>query len=188
MADVGSKIIDRFVAIHRADCELLTTPVAEPPIADVGDTLSDEEAVKLRRPFDELRRLIGQVAGLLLLAEVSGRREIVEISSLALAKQKFAEVQTQFEDAKIWLRHSPTLHAFGQTISHITFCMTALANATERRGFFDIQEAQRRISIAYRFLQSTTDAAHGRNMVDFNQACCSCQGASPKQIKTITGR
>ena len=45
-------------------------------------------ATALRRPYDGLRRLIGQAAGLLLLAQASSRREIVDLPAVAAARAK----------------------------------------------------------------------------------------------------
>ena len=77
MPSSGRDMLDRAALVHRWDCPAVA---AEPalPEPDVAEADAAAAAV-LRRPYDALRRLIGQAAGLLVLAQASQRREIVDL-------------------------------------------------------------------------------------------------------------
>ena len=79
MPSSGREMLDRAALVHRWDCPAVAAEPAlpEPDVAEADAAA----AAALRRPYDALRRLIGQAAGLLVLAQASQRREIVDLPS-----------------------------------------------------------------------------------------------------------
>lgn len=173
MVDRQLRIIDRLVSVHRADCEQLAG--INRPVATPQDMLDDETAMLLRRPFDDLRRLIGQIGGLLLLAEVSGRREISDLAALTDAETRASEIAERLSSLPSAVQGSAVVCALVTAARNSSSCIDALRQAAQRRGDFDLDKAQRLIADTYRMLQRTADPAKGRSMVDFSHACCSCQ-------------
>ncbi len=176
MREPGLKLLDRFITLHRPDCEAIRPEAVALPAEDLPP-LCEEDDARLRRPFDELKRLIGQVAGLLLLAEVSARREIVEAPTLMTAIEKLHEVSAAIEAVKPKLRNPAAVAAFPAIAEHIAEAINALRSAADASAKLEIGPALARIKIAYNVLQRMAEPNRGRSMVDFSQACCSCNGA-----------
>ena len=187
MKEPGLKLLDRFITLHRPDCEAIRPEAMALPADDLTP-LCEEDDARLRRPFDELKRLIGQVAGLLLLAEVSTRREIVEAPSLMTAVEKLREVSAFIEDVKPKLRNPAAVAAFPAIAEHIGQAINALRSAVDASAAFEIGPALTRIKTAYNLLQRMAEPDRGRSMVDFSQACCSCNGAQASTTTINRGR
>ena len=84
MPSSGRDMLDRAALVHRWDCPAVAEPaLPEPDVAEIDAAA----AAALRRPYDGLRRLIGQAAGLLVLAQASQRREIVDLPAVAVARE-----------------------------------------------------------------------------------------------------
>ncbi len=187
MKEPGLKLLDRFITLHRPDCEAIRPEAMALPADDLPP-LCEEDDARLRRPFDELKRLIGQVAGLLLLAEVSTRREIVEAPTLLTAVEKLREVSAAIEEVKPKLRNPAAVAAFPGIAEYIGQAITALRSAADAPATLEIGPALMRIKTAYGLLQRMAEPGRGRSMVDFSQACCSCNGAQGPITKMNRGR
>ncbi|MBN9551726.1 MAG: hypothetical protein J0H31_23410 [Alphaproteobacteria bacterium] len=185
MADKSAKrFFERAVTIHRYDCELVTAP---PPDAEGGETRlaiendpSAKEAVvryvvASRPVYDGLRRLIGQVAGLLVLAEAGGRRDVLDLPDIPAARERWAEVEQRLR----------ALRAPSGVEGHLDRLATAHATLGEVLDDFGLARLQRdwrrhldragdRIKHAYAWLQAASEPRAGMTPVDFNHACCSC--------------
>ncbi len=187
MKEPGLKLLDRFITLHRPDCEAIRPEAAALPGEDLSP-LYEEDDARLRRPFDELKRLIGQVAGLLLLAEVSARREIVEAPTLMTAVERLREVSAAIEEVKPKLRNPAAVAAYPGIAEHIGQAINALRSSAETATTFEIGSALTRLKTAYNLLQRMAEPSRGRSMVDFSQACCSCNGAQPSVMTMNRGR
>jgi hypothetical protein len=80
----GRDMLDRAAVVHRWDCPAVAVDAAA--------------AAALRRPYDALRRLIGQAAGLLVLTQASRRREIIDLPAVAIAREQWREVTAMLAD------------------------------------------------------------------------------------------
>lgn len=187
MKEPGLKLLDRFITLHRPDCEAIR-PEAMAQSVEGLSPLCEEDDARLRRPFDELKRLVGQVAGLLLLAEVSARREIVEAPTLMTAVEKLREVSAAIGEVKPKLRNPAAVAAFPAIAEHIGQAIDALRSAADASVALEIGPALTRIKTAYNLLLRMAEPARGRSMVDFSQACCSCNGAEPYITTMNRGR
>lgn len=185
MADMSAKrFFERAVTIHRYDCELVTAP---PSDAEGGETrqaiendpAADEAVVRYvvaaRPVYDGLRRLIGQVAGLLVLAEAGGRRDVLDLPDIPAARERWAEVEQRLG----------ALQAPSGLEGHLDRLATAHATLGEVLDDFGLARLQRdwrqhldragdRIKHAYAWLQAASEPRAGMTPVDFNHACCSC--------------
>ena len=95
MPNSGRNMLDRAALIHRWDCPAVAEPaVPEPDVAEVDAAA----AATLRRPYNALRRLVGQAAGLLVLAQTSQRREIVDLPAVAVAREQWSEATATLGD------------------------------------------------------------------------------------------
>jgi len=185
MADLSAKrFFERAVTVHRYDCELVAAP---PSAIGSGDSLpaiekdaaADEAVVRYvvaTRPiYDGLRRLIGQVAGLLVLAEAGGRRDVLDLPDIPAARERWAEVEQRLG----------ALQAPSGLEGHLDRLATAHATLGEVLDDFGLARLQRdwrqhldragdRIKHAYAWLQAASEPRAGMTPVDFNHACCSC--------------
>ncbi|TPJ72706.1 hypothetical protein [Mesorhizobium sp. B2-7-1] len=185
MADMSAKhFFERAVTIHRYDCELIA---AAPSDAEGGETKQAIEndpaaqeavvryVVAARPIYDGLRRLIGQVAGLLVLAEAGGRRDVLDLPDIPAARERWAEVEQRLG----------ALQAPGGLEGHLARLETAHATLGEVLDDFGLARLQRdwqqhldragdRIKHAYAWLQAASEPRAGMTPVDFNHACCSC--------------
>ncbi len=91
MSSVSTRwsIIDSATAVHRVECQSLAQDADDGP-ADAALNGLDDQVVgyglEARRAYDELKRTIGQVAGLLILAQAGGRRDAFDLPALRRAE------------------------------------------------------------------------------------------------------
>lgn len=185
MAEMSGKLFfERAVTVHRYDCEVIASPPSdveggEARQAIENDPAADEVVVRYvvacRPIYDGLRRLIGQVAGLLVLAEAGGRRDVLDLPDIPAARERWAEVEQRLR----------ALQAPSGLEGHLDRLATAHATLGEVLDDFGLARLQRdwqrhldragdRIKHAYAWLQAASEPRAGMTPVDFNHACCSC--------------
>jgi hypothetical protein len=170
MPNSGRGMLDRAALVHRWDCPAVAEPeIPEPVIAEVDAAA----AATLRRPYDALRRLIGQAAGLLVLAQASQRREIVDLPAVAVAREQWREVSTTLGELSAPRGCERQVENLTRAARLVGACLDALdATATEEK--VDTSLALDRIATAYRLVQLCSIDKLGMTMVDFRQSCCNC--------------
>ncbi len=183
MQPTGSyALLDAVPTLHSADCDS-----RKPSSAVAGVTidrgLPDDMAsyvIGARRVYCDLRRLVGQIAGLLILAQASNRKEALDLPILAAARELWLSVPEQMER----LRSPSRLDAH---LSHLRSAHRLLGSCFDALGAFrcqdeklDLTDALADIARAYSHLQSASEPRAGMTMVDFSQACCHC-GQVPTQ-------
>jgi hypothetical protein len=166
----GRDMLDRAALVHRWDCPAVAEPaLPEPDVADVDAAA----AAALRRPYDGLRRLIGQAAGLLVLAQASQRREIVDLPAIAVAREQWREVTATLADLSAPRGCERRKENLIRAARLVGACLDALeASATKEK--VDVSLALERIAAAYRLVQNSSSDKLGMTMVDFRQSCCNC--------------
>jgi hypothetical protein len=164
-------MLDRASLVHRWDCPAVA---AEPALAEPALAEADAAAaMALRRPYDALRRLIGQAAGLLVLAQASQQREIVDLPAVAVAREQWREVTATLGDLRAprgCERQAHNLILAGRLVGA---CLDAL-EASARHQSVDVALALDRVAAAYRLVQNSSSERLGMTMVDFRQSCCNC--------------
>jgi hypothetical protein len=171
MPSSGRDVLDRAALVHRWDCPAVSadTALPEPDVAEVDAAA----AATLRRPYDALRRLIGQAAGLLVLAQASQRREIVDLPAVAVAREQWREVSSTLADLSAPRGCERQVENLIRAARLIGACLDALeASVTKEK--VDVSLALDRVAAAYRFVQLCSIDKLGMTMVDFRQSCCNC--------------
>jgi hypothetical protein len=164
-------MLDRAAAVHRWDCPAVAAKPAlpEPDVAQAAAAA----AAALRRPYDALRRLIGQAAGLLVLAQASQRREIVDLPAVAVAREQWREVTSTLADLSAPRGCERRKENLIRAARLVGACLDAL-EASAAQKTVDASLALERIAAAYRLVQNSSSDKLGLTMVDFRQSCCNC--------------
>jgi hypothetical protein len=171
MPSSGRDMLDRAALVHRWDCPALAAQPAlpEPDVADIDAAA----AAALRRPYDALRRLIGQAAGLLVLAQASRRREIIDLPAVAIAREQWREVSGTLGDLNAPRGCERQVEYLIRAARLIGACLDAL-EASAAHESIDVSSALDRVAAAYQVLQLCSIDKLGMTMVDFRQSCCNC--------------
>jgi hypothetical protein len=185
----GRALFERAVTIHREDCAAVTGPggfAASDADAPVEASAAPEALVAYRigaaAVFDTLRCLIGQISGLLILVEVSGRRDILDLPDLGLARDRLATAEAAIAGlsapgalAAHRARLTRAQRLVGESLLAFARCGAAAGGAAA------LSEASARIATAYQVLKAASDVEAGLTMVDFRQACCTC-ASTPTRV------
>ncbi len=170
MPSSGRDMLDRAALVHRWDCPAVAEPaLPEPDVAEIDA----DAAAALRRPYDALRRLIGQAAGLLVLAQASSRREIIDLPAVAVAREQWRDVSGTLADLSAPRGCERQVEHLIRAARLIGACLDAL-EASARYETVDVSLALERIAAAYRLVQNSSSEKLGMTMVDFRQSCCNC--------------
>jgi len=166
----GRDMLDRAALVHRWDCPAVAEPaLPEPEVAEIDAAA----AATLRRPYDALRRLIGQAAGLLVLAQASQRREILDLPAVAVAREQWREVSSTLADLSAPRGCERQVEKLIRAARLIGACLDALEASTTKEKV-DVSLALERVTAAYRLVQLCSIDKLGMTMVDFRQSCCNC--------------
>jgi len=181
----GRALLDRAVTIHRQDCAMMAEPgrFAASAAEDVAVPSAGRDApdavvayrVGAAAVYDTLRCLIGQLAGLLILVEVSGRREILDLPDLAVADGRLAEAEAALAALAApggLAAHKARLERARRQIAETLRAFERLGEAAG--GASAPAAASDGIKAAYATLRGASDIEAGLTMVDFRQACCTC--------------
>ncbi len=177
-------LFDRLVTVHRPDCALPGSAgsfVASPVIGEeelarqLGTGAAAAYALQARIVFEDLRRIVGQLAGFLILARLTRRHELLDLPELQLATERW-----QRSKAALAALSAPApLSGHKQRLDEAVGCCGEVLCqiedlASPHRSDRALDLAGDRIKDAYRALQSTASEKSGLVMVDFSHACCNC--------------
>jgi hypothetical protein len=170
-ASQAYRLLDAAPAIHSAACDSWNagTPVDQGLPDDVV-----AYAVAARRVYSELRRLVGQIAGLLILAQASNRREALDLPALAGANELWQATPELFERLSPPRRLDVHLYRLKSAHALLGDCLSSLRSIALRDGGVDLTDALAKLSQAYSHLQLASEPRVGMSMVDFSAACCNC--------------
>ena len=175
MPSSGKNMLDRAALVHRWDCPAVAEPaLPEPDVAEVDAAA----AAALRRPYDALRRLIGQAAGLLVLAQTSQRREILDLPAVAVARDQWREVTATLGDLSAPRNCEGQVENLIRAARLVGACLEA--SATKEK--VDASLALDRVAAAYRLVQNASSDKLGMTMVDFRQSCCNCAPSTARAL------
>ena len=170
MPGSGRDMLDRAALVHRWDCPAVAEPAL--PELDVAE-VDAAAAAALRRPYDALRRLIGQAAGLLVLAQASQRREIVDLPAVAVAREQWREVTATLADLTATRGYERQVEHLIRAARLVGACLDALEGSVNQQTV-DVSLALDRVAAAYRLVQLCSIEKLGLTMVDFRRSCCNC--------------
>ncbi len=184
----GLFFFERAVTLHRQGCEILSDPRTAPigwggqDETGTGAGALPDNIVAYRvgagKAYEAFRGLIGQLAGLLILVQASGRREILDLPDLRIAEERWQAAGAALAGSRVpdaLAAHKAKLDAACQ---HIGACLREFEHCGDiGGGAAALVRASDRIGAAYQMLKSASDADAGLSMVDFRQACCTCMPA-----------
>lgn len=180
------RLFTRLAQTHKPECILAldgpmpkTVPAPEELARTLGSEALAKYAADCRPIYDDLRRIVGQLAGLTILARLTNRQEMRDLPELQKCEIRWKEA---FERLS-------TLEAPPGAGSHKTqleaaliFCRAAMGTFSEfyGEGAFEkaLDQAGVQIKRAYAHLHAASSQKAGLDMVDFSHSCCCCsQGA-----------
>lgn len=175
-------LFTRLAATHRPDCALSfdgPVPGAVPDPDEMARTLRSDAVTRYAgacRPiYEDLRRVIGQISGLLILARLTSRTLMADLDETKQCRERWRSAADRLGalDAPPGLSaHRLQLisaHRFsGETLEEFDALRSGTDN-TERLDRMGL-----RIKRAYAHLEAASSTKAGLQMVDFTHACCSC--------------
>ncbi|MDQ0467890.1 hypothetical protein [Labrys wisconsinensis] len=169
-------LLDAAAEVHRPGCPSLSGFAATPADAmpDGAPDAVVAYGLEARRVYSDLRRLIGQTAGLLILAQASRRREALDLPTLAGAQELWGEVAERLGGLSAPQRLDPNLRHLIAAHRLAGSCLTALRAPVLADGAPDLTVALGNLTAAYRHLQAASEERLGMTMVDFRHSCCNC--------------
>ena len=172
-------LFDRAATVHAPTCQ--SVQPGQPIDLDLDlDRTSDAViayGLTARRIYDDLKRVIGQAAGLLILAQASARRDAFDLPSLAHAEGVCREAADRVASLSAPGRLAEHRGRLETAARLISATLARLHDVPLQAGEIDLATASRQLTSAYRLLQSTSDFRFGMTMVDFKQGCCTCSAA-----------
>lgn len=175
-------LFDRLTSVHRPDCTLfadgpLPAPVAGPQ--DLARLLGSEAvagyAAGCRPVFEDLRRVIGQLAGLMILAQLTCSADVASLDELDSCRRRWIEAGERMAALAAPAALAP--HREQLAAAH-DFSGRALGTFSDLRPSGDneatFEAISRHVRRAYAHLSAATAVKAGLSMVDLSHACCSC--------------
>lgn len=177
--------VDLFVRLaqtHKPDCHMSLDgppPEAVPDPEEMARTLGSDVvaryAASCRPIYEDLRRVIGQVSGLLILARLTSRTEMADLNEMHLCRARWREAAERL--ATLEAPTGLSQHKLQLTSAHRFSGEAINAFAGLRGGMDNSTELDRmgiQIKRAYAHLEAASSSRAGLQMVDFTHACCSC--------------
>lgn len=177
-------LFERLAHTHKPDCVLSlegprpqAVPAPDALAATLGSDAIATYASACRPIYEDLRRIIGQVSGLLILAQLTTRRDILDLPELQNCDTRLKQAQ---ERLSLLATPNGTLQHRAQLEAALSFCTAAMKTFSEMRGREALGPAidltGKQIKRAYVHLQAASSEKAGLVMVDFSQACCCGHG------------
>ena len=167
--------------VHLAGCDILDMPADEVDLMTDITVRRDEliaYALAIRPHYDQVGRLIGQLAGLFILAQVRGRFdpdfEAVK-SPLEQARECADAVRSITAPASVRRQHwciTRAMALIGEVTDGFTLSLRGSERVREQIG-----EWSEQLKRANTLLRWASDRSLGLTPVDFSQACCCGAGS-----------
>lgn len=180
------KKFERLVVLHRPDCSALEISNVG-TLEDSGSLqLTQDDAIKYAtqaRPiYEALRRVVGQIAGLLILAQLTRTHEVLDLPELVACEDRCKEASERIK-ALSGSAGKAGGH-FGMLEASHRLCRSILDTFPQWRTSPDpdveFSLMEERLRAAYQYLTAGSWEKGGLSMVDFRNACCSCELGSSK--------
>lgn len=178
----NTDLFARLASGHKPDCMLsLEGPLPElvPDPGQLAITLGCDAtgryAAACRPIYEDLRRIVGQLSGLLILARLTSKSEMEDLDELKKCRERWQNASEHLaaliappglEKHRTQLQSA---HGFCGLVMRTFPDLRAQTDNTERLDHMSIQ-----IKRAYAHLEHASSAKAGLEMVDFSHACCSC--------------
>lgn len=178
----------RHNGVHRADCSIWDTPPDARPEALIAAGVNDETVVRycgsVRPIYDAYKRVLGQLSGVLLLAQSGADDPGWRDKILATAAEQTEEARDRLggvRAAPSVARHHDALVSLGERIAGLRAEIDRAALIVGDHDQWDRLIAT--LFSIHRSLLAASEPRAGMTPVDFSHACCSCGvGSSQKQV------
>jgi hypothetical protein len=167
-----------MAAMKQLDGE--TPPVfrAEPAIAaDVNDDRLIAYALAADPVFTAMRSLIGQLSGILLLAQARLWREVADLPDMRIARERWRETVDQLGGIAAPEGRKADLRRLREATAHVEKAIAIIGEMSERKTNEGVAGASAHLKAAYRLMQEACDHRLGLSIVDASAACCSSCGS-----------
>ncbi len=172
------RLFMRLASGHKPSCSMSfdgPEPEAVADPAELARTLGDDAlaryAADCRPIYDDLRRVVGQLAGLSILLRLTASREVAGLAELDACRARWREAGERLaalDAPAAAARHRRQLDACRH------FCGLVMGTFSEAFDESRADEADLMIKRAYAHLSAASADRAGLQMVDFANACCSC--------------
>jgi hypothetical protein len=164
-------------AIHAANCTVWNTPEDAAPDALIAEGIESDALIgylgAVRPVYDALKRVLGQISGVLILAEVGARDDGREDGILAAGRTELAEARERWHAV-----NAPTAaRRHHQAVGEIALMLDEAFALLQRRLRGAEATDDRLVGLLFRAQRALLRAAEpraGMAPVDFRHACCSC--------------
>jgi len=180
-------LFTRLAESHKPDCMLSLEGPAPEVVPDpevlasvLGSDAAGLYAAACRPIYEDLRRIIGQLAGLLILARLTERSEVTGLAEMERCQARWNDASRRLQAlaAPAGLsRHKAQLesaHAFSGDVMRAFSDLRPTANFTAQLDHMSLL-----IKRAYAHLEAASSQRARLQMVDFSHACCSCASKRP---------
>ena len=165
-------------ALHGADCDLLELPAA--PVDWLSDITTDRDALiryalGVRPGYERTGRIVGQLAGLLILARLGKRFESdwpMATSVVEQARQAQEELHSAWVPAVARHHHRYLLQALQRVQNVVCAFDRRIPAGDPLRAQLD--GWTRELKMAGAMLSGAAVEGLGLMPLDFSQACCNC--------------
>jgi hypothetical protein len=142
------------------------------PVVDCADERLVAYALAVEAIFGELRAIIGQLSGTLILLQTRHASDLGDLPAIARDRRDGAvERIAHLSPPCNRLADRGKLH---QAVAHIDAAIVEMRRMTRARSAEQIASASARLAAAYRLMQDICDHRIGLTMVDTSNACCTC--------------
>lgn len=143
--------------------------------------------IDFQRAYSTVRRLVGLVAGMLLLSQSRGKTDAVDWSAIGGARETWNEAESNIRR----LQPPPSVEGSRRHLEHahhlIGSCLAALGSPEMISNETSLQLGLRSVAESYRHLQYASLPGLGITMVDFSHGCCGGHDQS-EQARDSLGR
>jgi hypothetical protein len=143
----------------------------------IGPTGSEQliaYSLSVEAAFGNLRALLGQISGLLILIQSRLQRDAAELPDLVIARERWAETTEQLAHLNVPESRAADRPHLNAAAAHIDLALNAIAQMRRGRTDDGVGEASRHLNAAYRLMQRVCDHRIGLTMIDTSACCCSC--------------
>jgi hypothetical protein len=143
----------------------------------IGPTANEQliaYSLSVESVFGNLRALLGQISGLLILIQSRLQRDAADLPDLAIARERWAETTEQFAHLNVPESRAADRPRLKEAAAHIDDALNAIAEMRRARTDDGVSEASRHLHAAYRLMQRVCDHRIGLTMIDTSASCCSC--------------
>ena len=142
------------------------------PVVDCADERLVAYALAVEAIFGELRAIIGQLSGTLILLQARHAPDLADLPSIVSERRDRAvERINHLNPPESWVRDRSRLD---QAIAHIDAAIVAMQRTCRERSAERMVGVSARLTAAYRLMQDICDHRIGLTMVDTSNACCTC--------------